>query len=106
MKPERTERVCWACQHRGNRAGDCHIYCKKAFNPEANPLAEVFAILGGAGRTALPPATESCSFKPSITSWPGCGMWPANFDAAIVLDCAGYEATKQKTGGAILRGSD
>ena len=89
--PEYTARICRTCHFRQTQPGDVHISCRKAFNADANPMAAVFAILGGVGRTPLPGPTEVVNFRPTVWGWPGCGAWPANFDENIIRDCAGYE---------------
>lgn len=48
---------CYECVHKVNIPGDCHIGCN---NPDAAPERKV---------------------------WPGCGMFPINFDANTVFGC-------------------
>ena len=92
MTTERLEnRPCFKCIHRGSVPGDVHIYCKAAFDPNANPFAGVLAILGSVGRVPLPGPTKEVGFTPERKVWPGSGSWPANFDALTVTSCQGFE---------------
>ena len=87
-----TNRTCGTCKHLGEWPGSCHIHCKAVFRPDDNPLQSVFAILGGVGRTPFPSATETVTFQPKMTRWPGCGSWPSNYDPNIIQDCSNHTA--------------
>lgn len=51
---------CGKCVHIITIPGNCHIGC------------------------------ANINAKPALRRWPGCGIWPLNFDAATVESCNGY----------------
>lgn len=51
---------CGKCVHIVPIPGNCHIGCA---NPKAQPVRR---------------------------TWPGCGVWPLNFDQVTVQSCTGY----------------
>ncbi len=53
-------KCCGKCIHRRSIPGDCHISC-------ANAAA-----------------------KPKRLTWPGCGLYPINFDSNTIQSCDGY----------------
>jgi len=52
--------MCQTCIHRMEIPGNCHISCG---NFKANPERK---------------------------NWPGCGLWPINFDENIIVSCHGF----------------
>lgn len=60
MKTETPSRACGKCVHQIPIPGNCHIGC--------------------ANKTATPTQRR----------WPGCGVWPLNFDSNTVQSCDGY----------------
>jgi hypothetical protein len=64
MKNEPKGKYCNGCVHAVEIPGNCHIGCN---NPKA---------------------------QPERRTWPGCGMWPLNYDPSTVESCDGYSRDK------------
>lgn len=51
---------CLKCVHRVDIPGNCHVGC------------------------------VNIAAKPKRKTWPGCGMWPINFDSNTIVECGGF----------------
>ena len=88
---------CYECKHQGDNPGSAHIRCQhpKCSSKGANPLAEVFAILGSVGRG--PGAIDFDAAKELGIVGDAHGIrrgwfqFPYSFDPVWLVACNGFE---------------
>ena len=86
---------CYKCKHRRDLCGDAHSCCKHPLLEDVNadPLAQVFAILGSVGRT-LPTqkGVDKLGIKANYHGIKrGWFNFPFNYDPVWLEECKGFE---------------
>jgi len=90
---------CYACQHRREVPGSYHSQCAHPDIGQANPVTELFSMLGG-GRTApvglLEKGASKLNIKGAATGIKGGWFnWPFNFDPVWLENCDGFTVKKE-----------
>lgn len=87
------QNACYSCVHRREIPGDAHSRCGHPAVPQADPLVEIMALMGGRLLAGPMPVTGG----PKVKGNPhgirnGWFNWPLNFDPVWLDSCDSHEA--------------